>query len=469
MGNRLILCFIMISMLFYLYPLFGFAHGGEDISKVHFKSIVVDSHNDTMLKVIDKETWLPTLDLKYDTDNHIDIPKLKKGGLNVLFFAAYTSGYQDNTQRSISRTLSLINALYWTEANNRDTFKITKSLSDIEKALYDGKIAAVPTIEGGYSLDRDESLELLRQYNDLGIKAIALNWNFSNALGEGADRTYNDMSKTPSSGGLTKLGEKVVLEMNRLGMIIDVSHMAESTFWDVINTSKSPIMATHSGVYSLKNHPRNLTDKQLRALANNGGVIGIALYPGFLTKSNQANIKDYVDHIDYVVDLIGIDHVAIGSDFDGARLPTDLKDSSELYNVTDELIARGYKKEDIEKILGKNVLRVLKKVEDLSDRKIREIDNKMYIMPYHKMGEIVSDSAPFLSAKIESEDLIEINEIKSRIIVDGISYNANYNKGTSTLSLKINKRLKEKFHVVTFEITDIEGNIQRSTRIFYIK
>ena len=188
----------------------------QDLGSVFEKPIILDSHNDSMLNVVDEETWLPIINLAGNTTFHIDIPKLKKGGLNIPFFAAFTEGYGKNIKKSISRTLALINALHFTEEKNLDSFKITSSLKDIIDTVNKGKIAAVPTIEGAYSLNEDYSLELLNQYNDLGIKLITLTWNYSNNLGEGAESIYNDVSKTASSGGLTKLGEKIILEMNRL-------------------------------------------------------------------------------------------------------------------------------------------------------------------------------------------------------------------------------------------------------------
>lgn len=467
--NRRFICFTLIILvtLSFICPSLAVAYGEKEIPKIHYNSIVIDSHNDTMMTVIDEETWLPKINIGENTKNHIDIQKLKAGGLDVPFFAAYTAGYYDNDPRSLSRTLALINALYWTERNNRDTFKIVKTIEDIEKIVKDGKIAAVPTIEGGYSFNEDNALELINQYYDLGVRVVGFNWNYSNRLGEGSSRKYGDPKKTPSSGGLTNLGRKLAIEMNRLGMVIDVSHMAESTFWDIINISKAPVIASHSGVYSLKNHSRNLTDEQLKALAKNGGVIGIVFYPGFLTDSNSAYINDYVDHIDYAVNLIGIDYVGIGSDFDGATLPNDMKDSSELYKVTEELIKRGYSKEDIEKLLGKNTLRVLREVQNIAEKEPKEFKKNLDIIPEFNMGEIVLDSNPLIIAKIKGLNGAKIDETRSRIIVDGISYKAIYNKDISSIYLRIKKPLKEKFHVVTFEVWDSNGEFMRETRIFF--
>src|SRR5699024_10971073 len=281
------------------------------------------------------------------------IPKLQSGGLNAPFFAAYTSGYYDNNPRSISRTLALINALYWTEEQNPNDLRITTATKEIRQAIRDNKIAAVPTIEGAYSMEEHNGIGLLHQYNDLGIRAIGFNWNYSNALGEGADRVYGDPDRTPSEGGLTDLGAEVAREMNKLGIVIDVSHMSRNTFWDVMEVAAAPVIASHSGVNAIKDHQRNLTDEQLLALKENDGVINIVFYPVFLTDNPQGYVEDVVDHIDYAVNLIGIDHVGLGSDFDGASMPADLQDASQLPEITKELVKRGYTKSEIEKILGK--------------------------------------------------------------------------------------------------------------------
>ncbi len=430
--------------------------------KLHIDSIVVDGHNDTMMKIIDETTWLPNIDIRRETQNQIDIPKLRAGNLKVPFFSAYTSAYYGNPNKSVSRTLALINALYWTEKNNADIFEISSTYDEIEKGILAKKIAAVPTMEGAYSLVEDNAMELLGQYHDLGVKVIGFTWNYSNDLGEGAYRAYADRDGTHSSGGLTELGAEVVERMNELGMIVDVSHMAESTFWDVINTTKAPVIASHSGVYAMKAHQRNLNDEQLKALAKNGGVIGIVLYPEFLTDKKETFIKDFVDHIDYAVKLIGVDHVGIGSDFDGATMPKDLKDSSKIYKITEELVRRNYKKEEIQKILGKNFLRVIKECD-----KLAEVPNKasnIRIEPFLEMGEIIKDGTPLLKAKIEGN---EIDQAGFRIIINGIVHNPTFDKETSTLSYKIKNPLIEKFYVVTFEAKNTDGEIQRESRIFY--
>lgn len=426
---------------------------------VQRSAIIVDSHLDTLTKIIDKETWLPTTDIGTETNFESDIPKFHAGGINVPFLAAYTSGFYNHTARSVSHTLAMINALYWTEENNLNDLKITSSTDEILVAVGEGKIAAVPAIEGAYSFDEHNAIELLRQYDDLGIVTIGFTWNYSNALGEGAHQVYGDQMKTPSNGGLTELGKEVALEMNRLGVMIDVSHMAESTFWDILEVSKAPVIATHSGIYSLYNHVRNLTDEQLLALAEKDGVVGIVFYPEFLVDTGEATISNVVDHIDYAVNLIGIDHVAIGSDFDGARLPSDLRDASEMNKLTEELISRGYSTMDINKILGLNTLRVLHDIQEIGE--YEEQDSNVEIIPMYKMGEGITEQTPLLSAELKGST---ISEDDLYIILDGISYPATFDEQTSTMYFQVKEKLTEKFHVVTFV-----ANAVRETRIFYVE
>ena len=463
--NYLIIILATVIFSFSIKPIAAIVKEMNSL-KLHIDSVVVDTHNDTMMRIIDDATWLPKIDIRNDTENQIDIPKMRAGNLKVAFFAAYSSAYYGNPQKSISRTLALINALYWTEKNNSDIFNITSTFGEIERAVLDWKIAAVPSIEGAYSLDKNNAIELLRQYYDLGIKAIGFTWNYSNALGEGAYKSFADATGTRSPEGLTKLGVEVVKEMNKLGMIIDVSHLSEDSFWDVIEATKSPIIASHSGVYNIKNHVRNLNDNQLKALGENGGVIGVVLFPDFLGDPDNVYIKDYVDHIDYIVKLIGIDHVGIGSDFDGASMPKDMKDSSELYKITEELVKRGYKKEDIKKILGKNTLRVIKEVEKLAED--INVAKGIKITPTYEMGQITSESRPMLTAKVEFVHGPDLDEDNFRVILDGIEYKPKYNKKTSLISFQVSKELIEKFHVVTFEAANKAGQVQRETRIFYV-
>ncbi|ALX48858.1 dipeptidase [Lentibacillus amyloliquefaciens] len=440
----------------------------QDAESIHFNSTVVDGHSDTMMNVIDEETWLPVNDIGEETSFHLDIPKAQAGGIDAPFFAAYTTGYYDNNPRTISRTLALINALHWTEEQNPDDFNISSTTKEIRQTVRKNKIAAIPTIEGAYSLQEHNALGLLHQYNDLGVKVLGFNWNYSNALGEGADRVYGDPEKTPSEGGLTELGAEVAREMNDIGMAIDVSHMSRNTFFDVLEVTDAPVIASHSGVNAVKAHQRNLTDEQLQALKENGGLINIVFYPTFLTNDESGSVEDIVNHIDHAVDLIGIDHVGLGSDFDGASMPEDLQNAAEMPGITEELVNRGYSSQEIEKLLGGNALRVLKEVEKAAENDPSHRGVSPVVKPEYEMGETINTRTPLLQADIETKKGAPVDEDSFKVIVDGIAYEPDYNKKTSTLSLQLSEELQERFHVVTFEAENRAGKLTRETRIFYI-
>lgn len=424
--------------------------------------IIIDTHNDTMMKIVDDETWLPFMDISEDSENHIDINKMKEGNLSVGFFAAYSSPFHGVEERSISRTLALINALYVSQSNNPDTFKVASSLKSILDGVGEGKAVAVPTIEGAYSLTKENAIELLHQYRDLKVKSIGFTWNYSNQLAEGTYKAFGDMVGTRSPEGLTDLGIELVKEMNRLGMIIDVSHLSVDSFFDVVEYSEAPIIASHSGVYTIKPHVRNLTDEQLMAIKENDGVVGVVLFPEFLGDTENVYIKDFVDHVDYIVELIGIDHVGLGSDFDGATMPKDLKDASEIGKIREELESRNYSQEDIEKFLGKNVLSLIERVEEIAEN---TQESPIEIKPNIKMSQRVSKDKVNFEAKLD--DLSKVDKDSVRVILDGIEISSSMDDEGQIIG-EIDNPLKEKFHVITFEIRDKDGLISRETRIFHI-
>jgi len=211
------------------------------------------------------------------------------------------------------------------------------------------------SIEGGEALEGD--LGVLRVLHRLGVRLLTLTWNQRNQIADG-------VGESRTGSGLTEFGLKVIDEMNDLRMLIDVSHLSETGFWDVIKRSKAPIVASHSNCYALCPHLRNLKDEQIKALADKGGVIGITFVPNFLTQEKRkTTVKDVVKHIDYLVEKVGVDCVGLGSDFDGTgALPLGLEGVDKIPNITEELLNRGHKEKDIKKILGENFLRVFKDV-----------------------------------------------------------------------------------------------------------
>lgn len=455
---------IIISIILQVYA-FG-REKERSALKLHIDSIVVDTHNDTMMKIIDEETWMPVTDIRNNTNNHIDIPKMRAGNLQVGFFAAFTTPYNGDAQKSLSRTLALLNALYWTADNNSDIFSITPGYDHIESSVLKRKIAAVPSIEGAYSITKETYPQLLYQYEDLGIRMIAPTWNYSNELGEGAYGQFQDKSKTKSQGGLTELGEEMIREMNRLGIIVDVSHLNERSFWDVVRVTKAPIVASHSGVYALRPHVRNLKDDQLKAIADSNGIVSLVMYRDFVKSMDDAYIKDFVDHIDYAVNLMGIDHVGIGSDFDGADMPFDMKDASHMYKITQELVHRNYSDGDIQKILGKNILRVIRETEELSE-KVQYTD--VEIIPGIKMGEILEGNKEFLKAEINLPIGKSMDDYMFRIILNGKDQEVLIDYASNTIGLSCSSISDAGFHVITFEAMDTNGVSNRETQIFIKK
>lgn len=488
--NKKLVCLLLVTLL--MISGIGIAYGNNawDYERIHFNSTVVDTHNDTMMRVVNPTSWQPEHDL-YDLDRQINLQKVYKGGLDVAFYAAYT-GYQGNTQffidtygyegrtaRTNSRMLALINALYWSEDNNSDLMTIETNLKGIEKAVRKGKHVAVPTLEGMYSFEEYNAHELLEQYYDLGIRAAAMVWNPANALGAGT-AVANDAS----NAGLTELGKEMVREMNRFGIVVDVSHMNETSFYDTLDTSEAPIIASHSGVDAVRAHVRNLTDDQLLAIKDNGGIVQVNFWDAVVAPEGEtATISYLVDHIDHIVNLIGIDHVGIGSDFDGASMPVDLQDASYLPDLTKELVDRGYIRKEIEKILGGNTLDLMKEVEKIAEKDSSRVGQGLTITPTFEMGEVFETTHPLLSAKVSRDRGSHIDEDGFRVIVDGISYEPTFDATTGTLSLLLEEGLlgsgplnddgtqemTGNYHVVTFEAVNNAGKVSRETVIFYVK
>lgn len=477
MKRTLLESLVFIVVLYFIFHVWPPNRKDENISrdviKIKPRAAVVDTHSDTLIKIVDNETWLPSVDIGDDTSFAIDIPKLKKGNINVQYFAAFTPGYytkdgKPDYLKSNSRLLSLINAMYWTEHKNPQQIGLVSTVEDIRRLADEGKISAVLAIEGAYSLEEGTGKELLRQYSDLGVRIIGLTWNYSNVLGEGADCVY--MDGTPSKEGLTEWGKEIVREMNRLGIMIDVSHMNERTFWDVLNVSNKPVIASHSGAYALRKHTRNLKDEQIRAIAQKGGTVQVVFYPGFLsTSGNEAGVGTIVDHIEHIIKIAGIGHVGIGSDFDGAKMPKGLENASMLPSLVKELRERGYNEEEIQKIMGENVMRVMEETWENSALG-NNTPRTPNIRPHIAMGQGVDGTMPVLSAEVRAATEgsgIDMQSLK--VIIDGKAYTPKYNHETGIVSLNVGEPLREKFHVVTFYAADKDKGFKRETGIFYVR
>ena len=420
--------------------------------------IIVDAHNDTMMKVVNPENYAPSVDIGQSTDFHIDLPKMRAGNVKIAYFAAYTSDH-GSFEKNNNMILASINALQFTEKNNNETFCVATSYSDIEKAIQTDQRIGIQTIEGAYAFTDSNMIHLLQQYADLGVKVIAPVWNFSNSIGEGTLAQYVDGS--PSHGGLTNLGRTFISTMNERGIVIDVSHMNERTFWDVIHLSKMPVIASHSGANVIKPHVRNLTDEQLKAIAEKDGVINVVFCRYFIGDEN-AGISELVDHIDHIVRTVGIRHVGLGSDFDGATMPVDLQDISQMGKLIETLVNRGYQNEDIGLILGGNNLRVLK-----CHDKLHQTTGKLNVTL------TIEETQGFYRILLPIEDeVLEISQSSSTNIngiFDGILKPIKWRSDSNCLEMILEKPILEPYHVVTFELNTPDGVRYFCTRVVELR
>lgn len=366
----------------------------QSYQKIHNKAIVVDTHNDILMRAAD-------LGIVFDQDltgkTHTDLARWKKGGLDVQLFSVYCDGDKKNAYAYANREMDSLDAVV---ARNPDKIVKVFSYAELLKAVKQHKIAAMFGVEGGHMIEDD--LNKLDTIYKRGARYLTLTHNIAPSWAtSAADETTKPAMPHK---GLTDFGKQVVQRMNQLGMLIDVSHAGEQTFWDVIKLSTKPIIASHSSVYSLVPHRRNLKDDQIKAIAKNGGVIQVNFNPGFIDSSfdkkeaaflknhaaendslMKSGMQDYyamdylyrkyaaeansirpplsmvIDHIDYIVQLVGVDYVGLGSDFDGINsTPQQLDDVTSYPLITKSLVEKGYSKKDITKILGGNFLRVLK-------------------------------------------------------------------------------------------------------------
>ncbi|MFZ5642365.1 MAG: dipeptidase [Bacillota bacterium] len=316
-------------------------------SDIHFSSPVVDAHCDSLTAALEQGRRLGQISDK----GHVDFPRLRRGGVNVQFFAAFISpSFRDNP---LARAMEIFDAFHEEVNANSDMVEAVFCYGDIESIICRKKLAALLSVEGGEALAG--RIEVLRMFYRIGVRCITLTWNGRNELADG-------VSETGTGGGLTKFGESVVREMNRMGMLVDVSHLSERGFWDVLKLSQKPVIASHSNCRTLCDHPRNLTDDQIKALASAGGVAGLCFYPNFID-SGSANIERVLDHAEHMAGVAGVDCIGLGSDFDGidSTIP-ELGDVTCLPSLTEGLLRRGFSGEDVKKIIGGNLLRVMKQV-----------------------------------------------------------------------------------------------------------
>jgi membrane dipeptidase len=370
---------------------------------LHRAAIVVDGHSDTTPWFHDPE-W--RFDLEHPPDDgHMDLPRIERGGLDVQFWSIYL-GPTEGEGRAIKRALERIDAVYAMAERYADRTAIAYSVADVKRIVAAGKLASLMGLEGGHIIE--DSLAALRTFYRLGIRYMTLTHSFHTGW---ADSSGTNEMPEPVHGGLSPFGRKVVLEMNRLGMMVDVSHVADGTFWDVLAVSGAPVIASHSSCRALADHPRNLSDDMLRALARNGGVAMINFYPGYIDASIRdaaralalqlkprvealraeyegdpvglrralrrlyrenpfptTSLETLIDHLAHAIRVAGPDHVGLGADWDGVpSMPTGMEDVSKLPAITSALLDRGHTPDTVLKVLGGNLLRVMQQVERAAD------------------------------------------------------------------------------------------------------
>ena len=298
----------------------------------------------------------------------VDLPKMQRGGISAGCFAAYVAQgprTAEGHEAAFARAISMLQAI---NDMGRDGARVARSVAEIEAAHRDGVIAIVPAVENGYAAAGDPAR--LKAFRDLGARYLTLTHNGHNAFADSSNPRA-DLGDAPEEhGGLSPLGRQAIGELNRLGMMVDVAHVSKKSMLQAASASRSPVMSTHSCIRALCDNPRNLDDEQLDALRDVGGVVQITAVAGFLRaagKPAEVSCADYVDHIDYAVKRIGLEHVGISSDFDGGGGFSDWPDAARSPNLTAELLKRGYGESEIRALWGGNFLRVLRRAEALAE------------------------------------------------------------------------------------------------------
>jgi membrane dipeptidase len=415
------LLYLTVLALRLAWPVFGASQDYAVSARartIHNSAIVIDAHEDTPQRFLDENYEIGSADP--NDPEFISLNKAQAGNLGAVFFSIWVNP-KTHEGHFAKRTLELIDCVYSQTARHPDRMAMSYSAEDIERAHEQHKLAALMGIEGGHSIEND--LALLRDFYRLGVRYMTLTWSNTN---EWADSSGDiDNPAVPHHNGLTEFGKQVVLEMNRLGMMADVSHVSDKTFWDVLATTKAPIIASHSSSRALLAVPRNLSDEMLRAVAMNSGVVNVAFPSGLLDKQfndeavsqhqrmlaaaedynakrraagrsitpedtqrfylewlrdnkiPRAPLKSLIDHLDHIAKVAGVDHVGLGSDFNGTNFfPAGMDSAADLPKITQALLDRGYAPDDIKKILGGNMLRVLRDVERVSrDMRTRSYDS----------------------------------------------------------------------------------------------
>jgi membrane dipeptidase len=395
--------FLSVGLCISAGSLLVVAMTGGDISagakKLHFSSIVVDTHDDTTQRFLDGKFDLSAR----SSTGSIDIPRMREGGLGAIFFSIWIPSKITGTE-AVNRALTQIEAVREQVRTHPKDLVLATTAAEVREAHKQRKMAALMGVEGGHMINSD--LDVLRKFASLGVRYMTLTHSGNN---EWADSSGDK----PAHNGLTDFGKDVVREMNRLGIMVDISHVSDKTFYDTLEISKAPLIASHSSCRAICDSRRNMTDQMMKDLAAKGGVVQINYHVGFLSQEflsaevanpeiNKAiavevqrrcgdnegcqliegdrltreNVEEgklprvewtkIIEHIDHAVKVAGVDHVGLGSDFDGANMPYGMEDATKLPKITDALLKKGYSERDVKKILGENTLRVMTEVERVS-------------------------------------------------------------------------------------------------------
>jgi len=373
----------------------------ERAKKLHFSSIIVDTHDDTTQRLLDDKFDLAVR----HSDGSVDIPRMREGNLSAIFFSIWIPSKVIGPE-AVQKALDQIDAVREQVRRHPKDLALATTADELRKAHAQNKIAALMGVEGGHMINSD--LAVLRRFAALGVRYMTLTHS-------GNDEWADSSTDKPVHNGLTDFGKDVVREMNRLGIIVDISHVSDKTFYDALAVSKAPLFASHSSCRAICDAPRNMTDQMMKDLAVKGGVVQINYHVGFLSqefrnaekadpKINEAialqvrqrcggdgnegcmliegdritrefiaqgklphvDYRKIIEHIDHAVKVAGIDHVGLGSDFDGANMPYGMEDATMLPKITEALLQKGYSEGDVRKILGENTLRVMTDVEGAS-------------------------------------------------------------------------------------------------------
>lgn len=330
-------------------------------ARLHKTIISMDTHTDTIMEMFRG---------KDPATLQVNLEKMRRGGMDAVFFAAYVGQNKRDDSTLLAKTKyaeDMLNNFKEYVEEHSDEIGLATTAAEVRSLKKEGKLTGILAIENGYAIGRD--ISNVEKFYNMGVRYITLSHNNNNDICDAAitnDNPKKGFRKGPEWHGLSPFGAKVVAEMNRLGIIIDISHTSAETVDDVLAISTAPIIASHSCCAALKDHPRNLTDRQIKAIASKGGLIQVTAYDGFL---GEGTIKRYCDHVEHVRDLVGVEHVGFGSDFDGGGGGWEgMKDVSDIQNITIELLRRGWSEKEIKAFWGGNVLRIMEDVRKAAEQ-----------------------------------------------------------------------------------------------------